>query len=73
MARRPLAKVMPVFSLIWHWLTPGMWYSTGSSSVTMLISSRDRSRIMLHMVVDLPEPVGPTSRMTPLVFRSRAL
>ena len=72
MERRPLAKVMPIFSLICTWLTPSMLYSTGSSSVTRFTSRVFKSPIMVYMVVDLPEPVGPTIRITPfLIFTSR--
>ena len=38
--RRPPAKVIPAASLIWIWLTVGNTYSTGSSTVITLISSR---------------------------------
>ena len=36
--RRPPAKVRPAFGFTWIWLTPGSWYSTGSSIVMMLRS-----------------------------------
>ena len=35
---RPLAKVIPFFSLTCVWLIPGNWYSMGSSSVNTLLS-----------------------------------
>ena len=41
--------------------------------LTLVHASLDRSRSILDMVGDLPEPVGPTSSTTPLVFFSRAL
>ena len=34
--RRPLAKVIPAWSLVWIWLMVGKTYSTGSSIVMML-------------------------------------
>ena len=37
------AKVSPAFGLVWIWLTPGSWYSTGSSTVMMLTSGRLRT------------------------------
>ena len=64
---------MPVFSLIWTWLTPSKLYSTGSSRVTRLTCSVLSLPIMVYMEEDLPEPVGPTMRITPLEFSSRAL
>mmetsp|Transcript_23988 Transcript_23988/g.43910 ORF Transcript_23988/g.43910 Transcript_23988/m.43910 type:complete len:224 (+) Transcript_23988:8149-8820(+) len=39
-ARNPLAKVMPISALICDWLMPCRSYSIGSSTVTMLRSSR---------------------------------
>src|SRR2546429_8882726 len=36
--RRAAAKVRPISSLIWTWLTPLRLYSTGSSAVMMLVS-----------------------------------
>ena len=66
MARRPLAKVMPVFSLICTWFTPSMLYSTGSSSVTRFTESVFSWRIIVYMVELLPEPVGPTISTMPL-------
>ena len=37
-ARSPLAKVRPAFRFTCSWLTPAIWYSTGSSIVMMLRS-----------------------------------
>ncbi len=38
MERSPLAKVSPARTFTCTWLTPGTWYSTGSSTVTMFFS-----------------------------------
>ena len=38
MERSAVAKVRPAFWLIWTWFTPWSRYSTGSSTVMMLIS-----------------------------------
>ncbi len=38
MERRPRAKVSPFFSLTGIWVMPSIWYSTGSSMVTILSS-----------------------------------
>ncbi len=73
MERRPLAKVMPTFSLICTWLTPSMLYSTGSSSVTRFTSRWFRSPIIVYIVVDLPLPVGPTISITPFLMRMSRL
>ena len=37
-ARRPLAKVSPIFGLSGIWLMPLSWYSTGSSTVRIFTS-----------------------------------
>jgi len=42
-ARRAAAKVSPVFRFMLIWLMPGIWISTGSSTVEMLTSGRLRS------------------------------
>ena len=36
--RRPAANVSPAFRLTCTWVSPGIWYSTGSSIVMMLRS-----------------------------------
>ena len=68
--RRTLAKVSPVFSLICTWQAPSMWYSTGSSRDTRLTSSLFSRWIMAYRVEVLPDPVGPTMRITPSVALS---
>ena len=65
MARSALAKVSSMRALTWVWPTPGSSYSTGSSTVMMLLwaeSSRPRAA---YSVVVLPEPVGPVTKMMP--------
>ena len=36
--RSPEANVRPALRLTWTWVSPGIWYSTGSSIVMMFIS-----------------------------------
>ena len=36
--RSPLANVRPIVGFTWIWLTPGSWYSTGSSIVMIFLS-----------------------------------
>ncbi len=38
MERRALAKVSSICGFTWIWLMPGIWYSTGSSTVTIFTS-----------------------------------
>ena len=45
-----------------------MFASTGSSTVIMLTSSVLSSLNAVYNVVDLPEPVGPVTRMIPCGF-----
>ena len=45
--RRPLAKVSPISGLTWVWLTRGIWYSIGSSTVEMLTSGLLRMSSMV--------------------------
>ena len=68
MARSPAANVMPVFFVDLALVNARMLYSTGSSSVMRFVSSFASSCSMAHIVVDLPEPVGPTIKITPLLF-----
>ena len=63
--RSALANVRLIFELICVWLTPGIWYSTGSSIVTMFVRSDRRAASADDSVVVLPEPVGPTTRIIP--------
>ena len=65
MVRRPLAKVSPTRSLIWTWLTPAIWYSTGSSSVTTLMSGRITVARPAYSDEVLPDPVGPVISTSP--------
>ena len=63
--RSALANVSLILSLIWVWFTPGIWYSTGSSIVMMLVFSDCTDFSAELSVVDLPLPVGPTTRIIP--------
>ena len=65
MERSPPANVIPAASLIWIWLTVGKMYSTGSSTVITLISSRLICVSDAYSVVVLPEPVGPAQMTMP--------
>ena len=65
MERRPLAKVMPALRLSCTWRILSMRYSTGSSTVMMLMSGwLIRFRIEYRLVL-LPLPVGPVLRIMP--------
>src|ERR1700712_3586436 len=62
--RSPDAKVRSIFALTWVCEMPSSWYSTGSSTVRMLMSGALISERHAYKVVVLPEPVGPgTSKM----------
>ena len=37
-ARSPDAKVSPIWGFVWIWFMPFIWYSTGSSIVTIFLS-----------------------------------
>src|SRR5438094_509868 len=63
------ANVKPAFGFIWTWFTPPRRYSTGSSTVMMLRSISFRMLSVAYSVVDLPEPVGPVTRIIPYGFR----
>ncbi len=52
--------------LICTWLMPARRYSTGSSTVMMLISGRLISARAAYSVVDLPDPVGPVTSRAPV-------
>jgi hypothetical protein len=64
-AFRMRAKVSPIFGLTWTWLSPRMWYSTGSSAVMILTSGRLSSESAAYSVVVFPEPVGPVTSTMP--------
>ena len=64
--RSAAAKVRPARELICTWLMPASRYSTGSSTVMMLISGRAIWLSAANSVVDLPEPVGPVTRSAPV-------
>ena len=63
--RRAAAKVSPALGLACTWLMPGSRYSTGSSTVMTLISGRLTTLSVAYSVVDLPDPVGPVTRIIP--------
>ena len=63
--RSAAAKDRPALLLTCTWLTPGSRYSTGSSTVMMLTSGRLTTLSVAYSVVDLPEPVGPVTRIIP--------
>src|SRR3970040_1929457 len=61
-------KVSHALGFTWIWLTPGSRYSTGSSTVTMCRSTLFTMFNVAYSVVDLPEPVGPVTRIAPYGF-----
>ena len=63
--RSAAAKVRPALGLTCTWLMPGSRYSTGSSTVMTLISGLETMFSVAYSVVDLPEPVGPVTRIIP--------
>ena len=63
--RRAPAKVRPISARVCTWLAPGTSYSIGSSIVTMRMSGELIACRKALSVVDLPEPVGPVTRMMP--------
>ena len=69
--RRPLAKVSPILGLTWIWLMPSIWYSTGSSTVMMLMSGVLMWLRTAYSEVVFPLPVGPVTRMMPLGAATR--
>ena len=68
--RRALANVRPAFGFTCIWFTPFSRYSTGSSTVMMFLSSSFRMLSVEYIVVDLPEPVGPVTRIAPYGLRN---
>jgi hypothetical protein len=62
------ANVSPALGFTCIWLTPGSRYSTGSSTVMMFLSTSLRMLSVEYIVVDLPEPVGPVTRIAPYGF-----
>ena len=63
-----MAKVRPICGFTWIWLTPSIWYSTGSSIVMIFRSGILMRFIALYSVVVLPLPVGPVTRKIPCGF-----
>ena len=70
-ARSALANVSFAFSLTCVWLTPGIWYSIGSSIVMMFVRPDLIEVIAELSVVVLPLPVGPTTRIMPCWWRRK--
>src|SRR5579862_1952955 len=64
--RSAVANVSPARGLIWIWLIAPSRYSTGSSTVMMLISGRLIADRAAYKVVDLPDPVGPVTSRAPV-------
>jgi len=59
------AKEKFILEFICIWLTQGILYSTGSSSVDILFSSALNWDNRENKVVDLPDPVGHTANIIP--------
>ncbi len=59
------ANVSPALLFVCTWLMPASRYSTGSSTVMTLTSGRLTMFSVAYSVVDLPEPVGPVTRIIP--------
>jgi len=59
---------MPARVFTCTWLMPVRRYSTGSSTVMMFFSGLFRMLSAAYSVVDLPEPVGPVTRIAPYGF-----
>src|SRR5262245_6668764 len=59
------ANVRPRLGATWTWLIPPIWYSTGSSTETTLISGLRTALSAAYKVVLLPEPVGPVTSTRP--------
>ena len=64
-ARSALAKVRSILALTCVWPMPASSYSTGSSTVRMLVPAVSTRPSEAYSVVVLPEPVGPVTRMMP--------
>ena len=58
----------PALGFTCIWFTPASRYSTGSSTVMMFLDSSFRMLSVEYIVVDLPEPVGPVTRIAPYGF-----
>ena len=70
MDRSPEAKSYPFWGSACVWVIPGMWYSIGSSIVTIFISDERIFLTKAYRVVVLPDPVGPVVRIMPFGFLS---
>ncbi len=56
----------------WIWVMPLSWNSTGSSTVIILRMPSLAAVSIEYRVVDLPEPVGPVTRMMPCASRAHS-
>jgi hypothetical protein len=63
--RRAAAKFRPALLFTCTWLMPGIRYSTGSSTVMTFFSGVLTMFNVAYRVVDLPDPVGPVTRIIP--------
>ena len=63
--RKILAKLSPILLFICTWLIRPIRYSTGSSTVIILLSCWFNSLNAPYSVVVLPEPVGPVTKTMP--------
>ena len=71
--RSAAAKLRPMFSRTWTWLTPIRLNSTGSSAVMMFVSTVLMREIEEYSVLVLPDPVGPVTSTMPHGFEMAVL
>ena len=64
-ARSADANVSPALRLMFTWLAPGSWISTGSSTVEMFTSDSFSMFSAEYSETVLPLPVGPVTRTMP--------
>ena len=64
-ARRAAANVKPILGWTWTCRSPSCVISTGSSAVQIFRAGLLRRSSSAWRVVVLPDPVGPTQRMSP--------
>src|SRR5216117_2953320 len=71
MERSAAANVSPILGFTGICVTPATWYSTGSSTVTILTPGWFSRSSAPYSVVVFPEPVGPVTRRMPCGWRMR--
>src|SRR2546426_80668 len=71
MDRSAAANVSPILGFTGICVTPATWYSTGSSTVTILTPGWFSRSSAPYSVVVFPEPVGPVTRRMPCGWRMR--